>query len=855
VVYQRIDGETISIDYSRCPLPKTHRRLIEAHVLWHQSLEQYHEPDLFRANLNATIQALRNITFILQSEKHSFTQFEDWYKSWQERIKADPILRWLKEARNTVVKQGELETSSMAVVKLVTWKDDVLVEMGIPPETPPSLILCNIPLLELVSNIRLPSGDLKHAAVVIERRWSVPDLGGREILDALAQAYGLLSDLVLDAHVKLGEMGCVSSNGTHPHFRSTYHPSGTLPCMVVSSECRSHSFSFQTGQEIKMVGAVSPEVDPAIAAKRYGLEKTNKMSDWETADPLLFAEKVLFTAKRILRKDKALVRMAFIRDGRGTWHQLVLEASNRTEKHLLMRMVARYIESVGGDAIIDVNEVWMLPPENAAVKAYFDDAQHVPGRGEALCVLVATRELLFRTYITPFTRGPFGGIKLGETVEAEEHPYYLKPVIDVWRIQGIIYSPDGKHKKRLWEPDPLDICFCGGPRRFAECCKRQFDLPDWEPNNKQKIGEATAAHDSARFEELARAELAQYVIWVKQHTSPTRHVAHELHRMFVEVDVPALTAHIKRLDEALMANGHSDLFLPQLRHIAKVIGVPELSIRVTALGAQWSFANGDYLTAVKEMETLGDLERLNDPLALIVAVRLLDLPPHKQTQFLTRAASGALWEYERWIAELKLASHLADCGKRDEAQRRVDSIITELTKKSGYEDLRTDAMVLRWYITKDEQDFCVAKSELEKTTTSENPQQLAVILIDHGDYDEAERILSNALAAGEPVAQSLIVDARLRANRIDSARDLLLMISPDSVTPNSQLPYAVAYALVALASEDDNLKKVAAAKLRNLLATGTRVAKYVNDFLEALEGGESTRKKPLRFRDFFIRRG
>jgi hypothetical protein len=856
MVQSRIEKDTLAIDYSRCPLPKTHRRLVEAHVLWHQSLEQYHQPDLFQANLNATIQALRNITFILQSEKHSFTQFEDWYKRWQERIKADSILRWLKEARNTVVKQGELETSSMAVVKLVAWKDDVLVEMSIPPDTPPSLILRNIPLFELVNNTHLPPGDLEHAVIIIERRWSVTDLGGQEILEALAQAYGLLSDLVLDAHVKLGETGCISSNGTHPHFRSTYHPSGTLPCMVVGSERRSHSFSLQTGQEIEMIRTISPGVDPAIAAKRYGLEQMNKMPGWQTADPLLIAEKVLFTAKRILRKDKVLVRMAFIRDGRGTWHQVALEASNRTEKHLLMRMVARYIESVGGDVIIDVNEVWILPPENAAVKAHFDDARYVPGRGEALSVLVATREGLFRSYITPFTRGPFGGIKLGDTIEAEEHPYYLKPVSDVWQIQGTTYSPDGKLTRRLWEPDHLDTCFCGGPRQFAECCKQQFDMPDWKSTKKQEIHEAIAVRDPARFEELARAELAQYVIWVKQHTSPTRHVAPELHRMFVEVDVPALTAHVGRLGEALMANGHSDSFLPQLRHIAKVIGVPELSIRLTALAAQWSFTNGDYSTAVKEMETLGDLERLNDPLALILAVRLLDLPAHKQTQFL-KIASGALWDYERWLAELELAGHLADCSKRDEALRRVDSVITELAKKSGYEGLRADAMALRWHITKDEQDFRAAKSELEKTTNSEHPQHLAAILIDHGDYDEAERILSDAVTACDPEAQLLIVDTRIRANRIDSARDLLLTIAPDSVTPNLQLPYAVAYALVALASEDDKLKKVAAAKLQNLPAKGTRVAKYVNDFLEALDGREITRQKPpvIRFRDFFLRWG
>jgi hypothetical protein len=43
--------------YVRCPLPQTHRRLIEAHLLWHQTLDRYSDPEAFRANLNATIEA------------------------------------------------------------------------------------------------------------------------------------------------------------------------------------------------------------------------------------------------------------------------------------------------------------------------------------------------------------------------------------------------------------------------------------------------------------------------------------------------------------------------------------------------------------------------------------------------------------------------------------------------------------------------------------------------------------------------------------------------------------------------------------------------------------------------------
>jgi len=62
-------------DYQHCPLPSTHRRLAEATPAVHQALTNYQEPDAFRANLNATIQSLRNVTFALQSEKHSVANF------------------------------------------------------------------------------------------------------------------------------------------------------------------------------------------------------------------------------------------------------------------------------------------------------------------------------------------------------------------------------------------------------------------------------------------------------------------------------------------------------------------------------------------------------------------------------------------------------------------------------------------------------------------------------------------------------------------------------------------------------------------------------------------------------------
>jgi hypothetical protein len=90
------DNKLEDLDAGRpCPIPKTHARLQEAHRLWHQALDLYADSEGFRANLNACIQALRNVTFVLQKEHSSIPNFETWYAGWRERMKSDSIMRWL----------------------------------------------------------------------------------------------------------------------------------------------------------------------------------------------------------------------------------------------------------------------------------------------------------------------------------------------------------------------------------------------------------------------------------------------------------------------------------------------------------------------------------------------------------------------------------------------------------------------------------------------------------------------------------------------------------------------------------------------------------------------------------------
>jgi len=825
--------------YGRCPVPKTHRRLNEAHLLWHQTLERYHDPDSFRANLNATIEALRNVTFVLQNEKAVFAQFDEWYGPWQARLKADNAAEWLHDARTTVVHQGELESHSTAEVRLVTWRDEVVARLSVPAEASPSVVLQNPQVIDLLAKYRATSADAKDAAIAIERRWSTTGLDDLELLEALAKVYGLLSDAVLDAHIHLKQCGCIPTEHDHPDFRSVYHRTGTLECMAAGAETRTQVFKLSTGDQLSLVetlGSTSSEVRNALG--RYGLDKGHKFAAWEKLDPIHFAEKVLYQAKRVLSRDKNHQRIMFIRDGCGEWLMKGLFARDRTEKHLLMRKVAQIVESKGCDAIVEVGEMWSAPAESLPQldKKRFEN---VKGRGELLYVMVATREGIARTYMTPFTRGPFGGIKLGDTDQTDDKfPTYLQPVLEVWRRQGIVQFSNGKAMRRVWEPDALDVCFCGGPKRFGECCRRHLPLELSSYEIRDEIQKATTAPELARAEELSRAALAQYVIWVKQHTAVTMHIAQDLYRKLVDIDVLALEANIRQLQDSLEANGNAELFVPQVRYLASIIGVPRLSMRLVALASHWLVTSRRTEEAILELDSLGDMDKIDpdkidDALALLTIAYLFDLSTERKEQFLNSALAAAVSEEEEWLAKLAIAEHILTVGRQEEALAVVDSIIGESQSSDGQVGVPPEALLLRWKITKTESDFQSLRAAIENSQGSTR-RHYAAILIDEGLYTEAEQFLAADIDAGDPIAKLLITDARIRSGDGGSARDLFLSIEREHIPHKFQYAYAVASAHVAFSCKDERTRQLAILSLRQLTASGT-VSEEVKNLLLALQ--------------------
>jgi hypothetical protein len=358
------------------------------------------------------------------------------------------------------------------------------------------------------------------------------------------------------------------------------------------------------------------------------------------------------------------------------------------------------------------------------------------------------------------------------------------------------------------------VCFCGGPRRFAECCKQLVDQDASQENARANNSDAS---DLAAGEKNARAAVARYVIWVRRHTTFTINTAKGLYSELAEIDLLALEGLLRRLAEAQKAAGADESFISQLHHLADTIGIPKISVRLVALASEWFFRSGRSEEGILELDRLGDLGKVDDTLALMMAAKCCDLDSSARERMIRRASSSALCKEEKWTAQFALARRLFERNAKEEALTIVDAIISEIGMAQEHVWALSEAGLLRWRITKVESHFEFAMAALRQDP---NGGRHASDLIDEGKYDEAEGLLASSLKDGDLIPKLLIIDARLRSGRRNEARDLLLTID-QQVPAHLLYPYGVAAALVALCMRDKELRSRALAALRRFASADT----------------------------------
>lgn len=179
------------------------KRLKDLSRLLENCHSTYMDPDLFRMNTNQFLQTARTVTFIIQKNKDTIHNFSSWYSSavltpWRD----DEVMKWAKDARNTIEKEGDLELNSSLQLTLVfsyLEEQDIKIRCG-----KAELLNAGIQKLVRFAIQRLPSGVSDAAVVKIERRWVTAQLPSFELLQALVYVYARLFDACKSLAMQLG---------------------------------------------------------------------------------------------------------------------------------------------------------------------------------------------------------------------------------------------------------------------------------------------------------------------------------------------------------------------------------------------------------------------------------------------------------------------------------------------------------------------------------------------------------------------------------------------------------------------------------------------------------------------------
>lgn len=416
---------TLAMVQAFCKLHSVHSRLGEAHKFWHDMLASYQDPENFRVGLNAAIQALRNITFVLQNHKSLIPNFDAWYEKYRERMKNDDILNWLHQARNIIVKQQDLELHSIAVAMVRTWDDISLLKFEISPFITTEQLAKDLVRLYF---IEMPKVITDHAVLNVERRWVVNNLPKQELLDVVAHGYNFLKNLVCDAHSYAGlnlEICLVQYKAQHDN--------SLIPCMSITRDDRSANIKLSNQEVLSKTEFTDFGNQPTRPEFQEKLRKYKNLQPAlpsHIGDLFEFVKLINERAKQMLVLDRTHATVFLICGQDGTWNTLGMQAENQSEKFVLVRSVADQVKRVRATGVIAISEVWMITQDEARENEL--PAEN-PNRKEALQVAAVNANKTL-SLMTLFERDNNGNIKLGETQEVIGRSFKLmQPIVDALR--------------------------------------------------------------------------------------------------------------------------------------------------------------------------------------------------------------------------------------------------------------------------------------------------------------------------------------------------------------------------------------------------------------------------------------
>ncbi|MBI2109199.1 MAG: hypothetical protein HYT93_03430 [Parcubacteria group bacterium] len=330
---------------------------------------QYQKPEEFTTALNDLVQALRNITFILQSEKSKIPDFDNWYAPYQAKMKTDKILRWLVDARNYVVKRGDLEKESHLTLRIKNHLDQVLFAAVLNPYVSLEEAVVNF---KKVVKLKLPKHYKDETIIEAERKWVVESFPKAEITDVLIYCLSILTKIVYDAHVvcSVNPMVCDHNTFVKPgqDFMITIR-NDVKKGRILKVHYSQNTILTPKERSVSLFDKISgsDETHYERAKKRYGVPK-EIMALMNTGGKDLPFSQVRYhieTAKHLFSIDGYVDPVAFLYFPDRHPEIIRIQMDKPEDRYLMAERIAEKVEETHCAAVLIVGEMWLgeLPKE------------------------------------------------------------------------------------------------------------------------------------------------------------------------------------------------------------------------------------------------------------------------------------------------------------------------------------------------------------------------------------------------------------------------------------------------------------------------------------------------------------
>jgi len=387
----------------------------------------YLDPDLFRMNTNQFLQTARTVTFLIQKNKDTIPGYDAWYagaviQPWG----CDEVMRWAKEARNKVEKEGDLDLNSSLKLTLVfsyLTEEDAEIQCS-----KAELLHAGIKKLIRFAQKGLPSGVSHAAAVKIERRWVTAALPKWELLQALAYVYARNYDccesLAKQFHEEIDKSIPESRffNGIQSETRQVRY--------IKLNDLDVHSIKTET---IKIDRQFKP---PAAVADAFMSIHADRQWPGDIDGILKYYEEM---ATLTFSHFGNHVPMLFLFDK--SWRPIDMVSTqfqDQADKFIFWRHVADRIAMLRASGIVWISESWIRSIDRSGATAIKD----MPIKGERLNVVAIDdaghrRQSGWAIIRQPDQKPTLQSVADTDETEKDMIPYYLVPALRAMGVDDI----------------------------------------------------------------------------------------------------------------------------------------------------------------------------------------------------------------------------------------------------------------------------------------------------------------------------------------------------------------------------------------------------------------------------------